>query len=109
MTILTDWLVRACKQYGLQIDIQPVIAMGSDVKIQPIAHIHSIGGKNGMLIVGNYGEVKSILDALSQAGYGFSVLDEPRSKDVFDAESFKEMFTDWGWTEVSNPRLPEYE
>jgi hypothetical protein len=50
-----------------------------------------------MLIVRSYEEVQDMLEQLKQAGYGFSVLDEPHPGEDFDLESFREMFLDWGW------------
>lgn len=40
------------------------------------------------------GHVQELLDA----GYGCSVLGEPRPDDEFDLAAFQEMFRDWGWS-----------
>jgi len=55
-----------------------------------------------MLIVGDYDEISDHLECLRLSGYGFSVLSEPGHDEVFDVESAKEMFRDWGWVDPAH-------
>lgn len=51
-----------------------------------------------MLLFRTYDEVREVSQALQNAGYGYSVVDEPRPDEEFDLSSFQEMFRDWGWS-----------
>lgn len=97
-TKLLDWLNTACFTLGLQIDIPFVLDLGGDRVVNAAARVRDIGGVNGTLIVRSYDEVQDLCEPLKQAGYGFSVLDEPHPGEEFDLESYREMFLDWGWT-----------
>lgn len=62
------------------------------------ARIADLGAPNGMLLFRTYDEVRDVSQALQDAGYGYSVVDEPRPDEEFDLASFQEMFRDWGWS-----------
>lgn len=94
MSKLTDWLLQACNILGLHVDIGFSITLSDGYKLQAVARIHDIGAVNGMLVVLNY---NGHLDELIQLGYGYAVLEEPMENEVFDLESYREMFKDWGW------------
>ncbi len=98
MTTLEIWLVQACQASNLQVDLGFLAAIGDRKTIQSVARIRGLGAVNGMLIFRHYDEVRSCLNDVRQAGYGFSVLDEPRDDEAFDLQSYQEMFRDWGWS-----------
>ena len=50
-----------------------------------------------MLVVGTFEEVQDYHSYLISEGFGYSVLDEPGDKEVFDLEIYREMFCEWGW------------
>lgn len=97
MTRLENWLVQACQASNLQVDLGFLAAVGDKKNIQSVARIRGLGAVNGMLILRHYDEVRTCLDEVARAGYGFSVLDEPRDDEAFDLQSFQETFRDWGW------------
>ena len=98
MTMLESWLLKACDALGLQADVAYVANIGDGCAIQTVARIRHLGARNGMLVVRSYEDVQPFSERLSLAGYGYSVLDEPRIDEDFDLASFKEMFLDWGWS-----------
>lgn len=106
MTRLEDWLSRACNALGLQADIPFVANIENEHGVRAVARIHNLGANNGMLVVRSYEDVRPHAKELAKAGYGYSVLDEPRSDEAFDLDTFKEMFLDWGWMgpETERPR-----
>jgi hypothetical protein len=57
-----------------------------------------------MLIVRDSDDVWDSRDALWNAGYGYSVLDEPAAAAQFDLQSYQEMFSDWGWSGAPDKR-----
>jgi len=63
-----------------------------------VARIRDLGAANGMLIFEKYEDFCELAERLLDAGYGFSVLDEPGQQEEFDLQSFEEMFADWGWS-----------
>jgi hypothetical protein len=99
VTTLECWISQACDALGLQADFAYVVDVGDDREVRAFARIRSPGGRNGVLVVRNYDDVRPHADALARAGYGFSVLDEPRPDEAFDLDLFKEMFCDWGGSE----------
>lgn len=96
MNTLKDWLVRACAELGLQIETEFVWVTSDGRTLQPVVRIRELGGPNGMLIFENYDDVRLCTDEVVRAGYGYSVLDEPRHDEKYDLASFREMFSDWG-------------
>jgi hypothetical protein len=73
------------------------LALDDDQGIGAVARIANLGAPNGMLVFSSYDEVCSLKEKLLDAGYGFSVLDEPGPDEEYDLESFKTVFRDWGW------------
>ena len=100
MTKLKNWLVKACQASNLQVDLGFLAVVGDRKAIQSVARIRGLGAVNGMLILRHYDEVRPCLQDVRQAGYGFSVLDEPGDEEAFDLQSFQEMFRDWGWSDT---------
>lgn len=98
MSNLVQWLWRACAELHLPIEPAFRIRLRDGKELATIARIPDLGAKNGMLIVGSYDDVKDYAQDLIDAGYGYSVLDEPGPKEEFDLSSFRDMFVDWGWT-----------
>ena len=97
MTTLENWISQACDALGLHADFAFVVDVGDGREVCAVARINNLGAKNGMLVVRNYDDVQPYTETLARAGYGYSVLDEPRVDEVFDLDSFQEMFLDWGW------------
>jgi hypothetical protein len=62
------------------------------------ARIANLGARNGMLIFEKYEDVCQHSEAVQDAGYGYSVIDEPRPDEEFDLGSFQAVFRDWGWS-----------
>ena len=98
MTTLERWISQACDACGLQADFAYVVNVGVDRDVRAVARIRGLGGRNGMLVVRKFEDVQPYAETLSRAGYGFSVLEEPRPNEVFDMDSFEKMFIDWGWS-----------
>lgn len=106
MTTLEMWILQACDALGLRADFAFVVDFGDGHELRAVARIRNLGASNGMLVVRSYDDVRPYAEALAQAGYGYSVLDEPRSDEAFDVDSFREMFLDWGWvgSEADRPQ-----
>ena len=56
------------------------------------------GHTRGMLIFGNFAEIKRYIDEVRDAGYGFSVLGEPPEKEKYNRDDYLEVLRDWGWS-----------
>jgi hypothetical protein len=98
MSRYSEWLWNACAALGLRVELGFRLALPGDRELIAVARVADLGAHNGMLLFRSYDEIKSYAQDLLALGYGYSVIDEPRSDEVFDIESFKEMFRDWGWT-----------
>jgi hypothetical protein len=98
MKRLPEWLWRACAELGLRVDLDFKLSLPNGLEMSVVARIRDLGAANGMLIFESYDEISNFTKELLDAGYGFSVLDEPSPQEGFDLDSFKEMFIDWGWS-----------
>jgi hypothetical protein len=96
MNNLKDWLTRACSELGLAIESDFVWIAHDGRIFRPVVRIPDLGAPKGMLIFQDYDDMRPYADAIVQAGYGYSVLDQPRRDEKFDLATFREMFTDWG-------------
>ena len=104
MTTLELWISQACHAFELEADFAYVVDLGNGRQVRAVARVRGLGARNGMLIVRNYEDVRPYAEVLVRAGYGYSVLDEPRSDEEFDLELFRRMFLDWGWSGNSGDR-----
>jgi hypothetical protein len=66
--------------------------------------VEGFGAGRGMVIVTSYSGVKRHTDALLEAGFGYSVMSQPRPNEAYDRESYIEMLSDWGWSGVPEDR-----
>lgn len=104
MNRLQSFLQRACNDLGLRIVIPFELEMSDGTKIQAQALLPQLGSANGIVIVKHYSDLKGAASQLSRMGYSYSVLDEPLSSEEFDLRAFAEMFSDWGWGNVTENR-----
>jgi hypothetical protein len=98
MKKLAEWLWRACAELSLRVELSFKFTLPNGLEVTAVARIYNLGAANGMLVFASYDEIRNITKELLAAGYGFSVLDEPSTREEFDLDSFKEMFIDWGWS-----------
>lgn len=95
MTRLANWFVQAGTILGRPIEADFTLLLGDVRKLVSVVRVSGVGSENGMLIFDDYEAIREDVAELAALGYGFSVMDEPRSDKKFDLESFEEMFTDW--------------
>ena len=98
MTTLESWISKACEALGLHADFAFVVDIGGGHRLVTVARIRNLGDQNGMLIFRDSNDLGQYGQRLVQHGYGYSVLGEPRADEMFDLESYREMFRDWGWS-----------
>lgn len=98
MSNLADYLWKACSALGLRIELGYRLTLSNGRELISVARIADVGAPEGMLLFRTYGEVRDHIQTLRTLRYGYSVIDEPRSDEEFDLESFKNMFRDWGWS-----------
>jgi hypothetical protein len=97
MKRLIEWLVKACVELGLRIELDYKLSLPDMPELTAVARINDLGAANGMLIFSSYEDVRRFTRELIDYGFAFSVLDEPAGHEQFDLHSFEEMFIDWGW------------
>lgn len=59
--------------------------------------LKNFGAENGMLIFTDYKIVKPYVKEIVDKGYGFSILDEPKSETI-KTDEFIDLLIDWGWS-----------
>lgn len=77
---------------------QPIDLHGRQV-IAPVL-LEGFGAKHGMVIVTDFALIAAETDALVDAGYGFSCLNDPGE---LEESSLASMLRDWGWTGPGQP------
>jgi len=92
---LEDDIQQASDAFGLRADIGFVAELGDTQKLQTVARITAPGCKSRVLIFRRFEDVQPFISSLAAAGYGYSVLGEPRSDEHFHLESWRETFRDW--------------
>ena len=97
MERLQEWLELAGKEMGVSVIAPFNLVLSSGKELQVPALVAGIGGREGMLIVTSFNDIRDYVDELVSAGYGYSTLSEPEPNEKLDIDAFKEMFRDWGW------------
>ncbi|MBW1982134.1 MAG: hypothetical protein JRJ12_13035 [Deltaproteobacteria bacterium] len=88
----------AAEDLGIRIIAPFQLVLSSGVQIKAELLVKQFGAVNGMLIITNYDQVAPFVDEITNEGYGFSVLDEPRDNEKYSREDFIELLADWGWS-----------
>ena len=83
---------------GSQAELGFRLVLPSGQAVVAVARIADLGAPNGMLLFRADDEIRDHDQEFEDAGYGFSVVDEPRPDEEFDLTAFQEMFRDWGWS-----------
>lgn len=86
----TDLGIRVVAPYDL------ILPSGSHIHASVL--VKDFGATQGMLIVESFELVRRHHQEILTSGYGYSVLDSPKSADAYDRESTMIMLRDWGWT-----------
>jgi hypothetical protein len=73
------------------------ISLAESGEIFAQALLPQLGSSKGMIFVSNFLELCEKETELVNLGFGYSVLDEPRSDEEYDLNSYVEMFSEWGW------------
>jgi hypothetical protein len=94
---LVDWIERAAQESGLEVQRNFTISFPDSEVVTSLIRVADIGGRNGMLIFNSYDALKTHAKELIEAGYGYSMMDEPSDADLFDLIELQEMFVEWGW------------
>jgi len=86
------------------------VGLPSGEKVMAEALLPQLGAPKGMLVFQSFqsdDKVWNISNELSKLGFGCSMYCEPPPEEIFDAENYKEMFVEWGWTSEAD-LMPEW-
>lgn len=98
---------RAARDLQIEV-IAPFLAdlpCGSSIRAEVL--VIQFGAIKGMLIIEEYSRIEPHVSQLRKAGYGFSVMREPRIGQPYALEDFVDVLCDWGWTGPVE-RTPEW-
>lgn len=98
LTRLLQFWQKAAADLGLQLIAPFSLLLTSGKKLDAIFLIKNFGATNGMLIFGNYDEIFPYVDEIVEAGYGFSILDEPMANENYSKDEYIALLADWGWS-----------
>ena len=88
----------AAKDLGLNIIAPFTLELSSAVKIEAELLLKNFGASKGMIVFNKYDQVAPYVDEIVNAGYGFSVLEEPDKNRKYIKNGFIEMLGEWGWS-----------
>ena len=94
--LIEQWRVAA-SDLGLDIQIPFSLFLISGACVNADLLLRRFGYTNGMLIITDYSKVAHISAEITEAGYGYSTLAEPRDDENYNRDEFIEMLRDWGW------------
>jgi hypothetical protein len=105
MNRLQAFLVRAANDLGLEVKVPFEVILPSGQKVMAEVLLPQLGAPKGMLVFQS--DVWDISGALEKLGFACSMYDEPPPEEIFDLESYREMFSEWGWT-ADTPSKPKW-
>ncbi len=88
----------AAADLGLEIEAPFERTLGSGRRIRAPLLLRNFGGVQGMVILSRSTELEGVEGELEQAGFGYCVMSEPRSDEVYARSVVIEVLNDWGWT-----------
>jgi hypothetical protein len=92
---LANQIQQACEALGLCAELGFIAKFDGSPELQTVAKITGPRSESRMLIFRNFEDIEPFTSHLASAGFGYSVMDEPRSEETFDLESWRETFRDW--------------
>jgi hypothetical protein len=94
-----DFLARACSALSLNIKLNFEVRLKSGQLLRSEALVEGVGPSRGMLVFSSYEDVAGAGNELMELGFGYSVYGPPRADEMFDLDSYREMFLDWSGAE----------
>lgn len=91
------WEIAAA-DLGIRVVAPYEVILPSGSRILASVLVRDFGAAKGMLIVESFELVRTYHEEILTSGYGYSVLDCPKTEDAYDRESTMTMLRDWGWT-----------
>lgn len=99
MNRMQEWLARAAEQLGIRVEIGFIATLSNGSKLTSQALFPDLGSALGTLVFSSQDAVdRATRGDLVAQGYGISTFSEPLPQEVFDVDSYAEMFAEWGWT-----------
>lgn len=95
-TIADYWRIAA-DDLGLAVVTPFELQLPSGQRVRAEALVESFGAPRGMLIFTDAAAVLPYDDEIEQAGYGFSVMDNPGPGAIYQASDVQVVLNDWGW------------
>jgi hypothetical protein len=104
MNKMQEFLLRAGRDLNIQVVAPFELVLDSGKKISAEALFPQLGAPKGTIVYQSINSYQEILDEIKKMGYTCSVFGEPLPNEEYDPESYKEMFTEWGWTGENNKK-----
>jgi hypothetical protein len=98
---LSEYWLDAGKLLGFAVEAPYQLKLSDGRSFVFSARLPQFGAARGMLLAEHYESFTSAVEALVQAGYGYSVLDAPNHPP--SREDVLDVLQDWGWSASSPP------
>jgi hypothetical protein len=97
MNKMQEHLFRAGSDLGLQVVIPFEITLKSGRRVVAEALLPELGAPRGTVVFRSFDDCLNIHNDLKDLGYTCSAFGEPQPNELYEVESYKEMFAEWGW------------
>lgn len=101
---LIEWLRQGSTTFALRLEENHCVKLMNGDSLKAVALLSDFGGKNGMLVFGDYGSMRDCFSELRDRGHGFTVMEAHRECYDFDPEEFIDILRDWGWSSSERPQ-----
>ena len=89
---------KAAKDLSLQLIAPFNLMLNSGYELKALFLVKQFGAPRGMLILEEFDDIAPHMDEIENAGYGFSILEEPFDNEEYDKVGYVELLEDWGWS-----------
>jgi hypothetical protein len=107
MNRMQEYLLRAAEILSLKITIDPSFRLSNGKVLFFDALLHNLSNQNGILILNSDHNIQlesDVRQELSRSGFGVSEFGGPTKNEMFDIDSYIEMFSEWGWSGETEKR-----
>lgn len=94
----TDVWAEAARDLNLNIEAPFSVCLENGELLNAAFVVREFGDKNGMLVFRDSSQVSNYGNRITDLGFSYSIIREPKNKVNYCKETFVNILSDWGWT-----------
>ena len=96
--------MKAGRELGITVVAPFSLKLASGDSLIATAYLPELGAERGTLVFTSPFNVAPFFPFLKLSGYTCSTYGNPSLLEIYDVESYRDMFRDWGWTSLDNKK-----